>query len=145
MLVLYFAYKVARSVLGRKAGGHAGFHLQLVETLYLGPNRAVHLVKVGKQLFLVGAAERNLTFLAEIQDPDLLETLQAELAQPVAGRQGSGKGFGDYLKGLLDGGQNHSEKSWRARGADAGAENRGEANEIPNPPRAQERWISGAF
>ncbi|HHT04659.1 MAG TPA: flagellar biosynthetic protein FliO [Hydrogenispora sp.] len=110
VLVLYLAYKVARWV-GRKAGGHAGFHLQLVETLYLGPNRAVHLVKVGKQLFLVGAAERNLTFLAEIQDPDLLETIQAELVQPAAGRQGSGKGFADYLKGLLDGGQNHSEKA----------------------------------
>ena len=65
----------------------------------------------GQTVVLVGAAERNLTFLAEIQDPDLLETIQAELVQPAAGRQGSGKGFADYLKGLLDGGQNHSEKA----------------------------------
>ena len=102
LLVLFLASKVARW-LGRKAGGRSGSHLRLVETIYLGPNRAIHLVMVGKQLFLVGAADRNLTLLAEIRDPDLLGTIQAELAHPVAGRQATGKGFADYLKGLLDG------------------------------------------
>lgn len=108
VLVLYFASRVARW-LGGKAGGRSGFHLRLVETLYIGPNRALHLVMVGKQLFLVGAAERNLTFLAEIHDPDLLRALQAELARPVAERQATGKGFSDYLKGLLNGGPSEPE------------------------------------
>ncbi|HHW12407.1 MAG TPA: flagellar biosynthetic protein FliO [Firmicutes bacterium] len=103
VLVLYLASKAARW-LGRVAGGRSGLHLRLVDTLHLGPNRAVHLIMVGKQLFLVGAAERNLTLLTEISDPDLLGTIQAELAPPVTGRQGGGKGFADHLKGLLNGG-----------------------------------------
>ncbi|NLC54173.1 MAG: flagellar biosynthetic protein FliO [Firmicutes bacterium] len=104
LLVLYLASKVARW-LGRRAGGRSGHHLRLVETLYLGPNRALHLVMVGKQLFLMGDAERNLSFLTEIRDPDLVGSLQAELDHPGADRQAAGKGFADHLKGLLDGGR----------------------------------------
>lgn len=103
VVVLFLASKVARW-LGRKAGGRTGSHLRLVETLYLGPNRAVHLIMVGKQLFLVGAADRQLTLLAEMNDADLLSTLQDEHTQTAVGRQLHGKGFADYLKGLLDGG-----------------------------------------
>ena len=105
VLVLYLASKAARW-LGKMAGGRSGRHLRLVDTLYLGPNRAIYLVMAGKQVFLVGTGERNPTLLAEIKDPELLETIQAELAPTVAGRQGTGKGFSDHLKGLMNGGLN---------------------------------------
>jgi len=111
VVVLFLAFKVTRW-LGGKVVGRSGHHLRLVETLYLGPNRSLHLVLVGRQLFLVAAVERNLTLLTEIKDVDLVRTLHEQTALPPTepGREGA-KNFADYLKRLLDGGATQKESS----------------------------------
>src|SRR5690554_7994279 len=49
-----------------KMGRIRGKHLKLVESLYLGPNRGLHLIRVGNRLFLIGLADRYIELLAEI-------------------------------------------------------------------------------
>ena len=108
-VVLFLAYKLTRW-LGGKIGGRSSHYLGLVETLYMGPNRSLHLVRVGKQLFLVASAERSLTLLTEITDLELLMKLQEEvISAPVEAEQGATKGFADYLKKLLESGATQKE------------------------------------
>ena len=103
IVVLFLAFRVTRW-LGGKVGGRSGHHLRLVETLYLGPNRSLHLVLVGRQLFLVAAAERSLTLLEEIKDVDLIMKLQEQTASATAGTErGERKSFADQLKKILEG------------------------------------------
>jgi flagellar protein FliO/FliZ len=104
--VLFLASLVTRW-LGRKVGGGSGRHLRLVETLPLGPNRTLHLVSVGQQLFLVAVADRNVTMLAEISDSQLLAALQVEAALREAEKE-QAKGsndFASHLKRILERGK----------------------------------------
>lgn len=103
IVVLFLAFRVPRW-LGGKIGGRSGHHLRLVETIYLGPNRSLHLVLVGRQLFLVAAAERSLTLLGEIKDEELLMKLREETASPSnTPGHGGAKNFAEHLKRLLEG------------------------------------------
>ncbi len=43
--------------------------IQVVETVHLGPRKAVHLVKVGSQLILIGSTNENITRLSDITGP----------------------------------------------------------------------------
>lgn len=101
--VLFLASKVTHW-LGRRVGGSSGRHLRLVETLSFGPNRTLHLISVGQQLFLVAVADRSVTMLAEISDPHVLAELQAEAALRVTEQEQVkvGNNFADHLKRLLE-------------------------------------------
>lgn len=104
--VLFLASKVTQW-LGRKVGGSSGRHLRLVETLSFGPNRTLHLISVGQQLFLVAVADRSMTMLAEIKDPQVLAELQAEAASRDTEQDEakSSTDFANHLKRLLDRGK----------------------------------------
>lgn len=49
--------------------------IRIVETVHLGPRRAVHLVQVGNRRFLIGSTNENIRKLAEVTSgfPDLSE------------------------------------------------------------------------
>ncbi len=49
--------------------------IRIVETVHLGPRRAVHLVQVGNRRFLIGSTNENIRKLAEVTAgfPDLSE------------------------------------------------------------------------
>jgi flagellar protein FliO/FliZ len=56
--------------------------MTLLESLRLSPRQALHLVRVGKQVFLVGATDQALNVLGEV-DPSL-EPVADSAAQPAA-------------------------------------------------------------
>ncbi len=58
------AWIVTRKVLPRTF--QQGRRMNVAETVHLGPKKTVHLLKVGKQEFLVGAAGDNVTMLTEL-------------------------------------------------------------------------------
>ena len=77
---------VAAVMVRRWQGG--GFHgaarqVTLRETLHLSPRRAIHLVQVGEQTFLIGATDQAVTLISAVQPesttvpvkPTFLETL----------------------------------------------------------------------
>lgn len=43
-----------------------GKEVRVVETVYLGPRKAVHVLEVGNRRFLVGSTNENITKLADI-------------------------------------------------------------------------------
>ena len=44
----------------------SGKRIQVSETVHLGPRKAIHLIKVGEQTFLIGSTNENITKLANI-------------------------------------------------------------------------------
>jgi len=45
-----------------------GREIRIVETAHLGPRKAVHLVKIGNQRFLVGSTNENIIMLANVTE-----------------------------------------------------------------------------
>jgi flagellar biosynthetic protein FliO len=59
------AIYVSRKVLPRITN-LPGKKIHILETHYLGPKKAVHLVEIDNQRFLIGSTSENITFLAEL-------------------------------------------------------------------------------
>ena len=45
-----------------------GKKIQVVETVHLGPRKAIHLIKIGSQTLLIGSTNENITKLADVTD-----------------------------------------------------------------------------
>ena len=43
-----------------------GKEIRIVETVHLGPRKAVHLLEIGNQRFLIGSTNENITKLADL-------------------------------------------------------------------------------
>ncbi len=56
--------------------GRAGLRsLEVLETLVLGPNRTLHLVRLGDRAVLVGATQERITQLLTVDDPEEFQRL----------------------------------------------------------------------
>ncbi len=45
-----------------------GKEIRIVETVHIGPRRAVHLLQIGEQRLLIGSTNENITKLADLTD-----------------------------------------------------------------------------
>jgi flagellar protein FliO/FliZ len=63
LAVIYGLYWVLRQVKASREGAVTGRGLESLATVPLGPGRAVHLVRVGRDLVLLGVSEGALTHL----------------------------------------------------------------------------------
>lgn len=61
------AYYVSKKLLP-KITNLPGKEVRVVETVYLGPRKAVHVLEVGSRRLLVGSTNENITKLADITD-----------------------------------------------------------------------------
>ena len=63
----------------RGAAGRLGSsdRIDLLASRSLGGNRSLHLVRVGREFLLVGAADQAVNLVARITDPESIDTLQA--------------------------------------------------------------------
>ncbi len=61
--VLYLSKKVLPKVTNA-----AGKEIRVVETTYLGPRKALHLVEVGNQKLLIGSTNESIATLAHVGD-----------------------------------------------------------------------------
>lgn len=69
LAVIYGLYWLAKVYRKTKLRGQSDGRLEVVATTALGPNRSVHLIRVGEELVLVGAAEHGVTKL-RVYGPD---------------------------------------------------------------------------
>jgi flagellar biogenesis protein FliO len=65
----------------------------------LSGNRALHLVSMGRSVFLVGAAESGISLIAEIKDQETLDQIRLESSQGIAPQ-----GFAQFFQSLWKGG-----------------------------------------
>ncbi len=49
-----------------KISNLSGKEIHIVETVHLGPRKAVHLVEIGERRFLIGSTNESITKLAEL-------------------------------------------------------------------------------
>lgn len=63
LAVIYGIYWLAKAYRKAKLRGHTDGRMEVVATTVLGPNRSVHMIRVGDELVLVGAAEHGVTKL----------------------------------------------------------------------------------
>jgi flagellar protein FliO/FliZ len=85
--VIYGLTWVLKQVKANKSSTAAGNGLESVATLPLGQNRALHLVRAGAELVLVGAGEHGVTPIRTYTEAEArsLGLLEAEPAQLEAG------------------------------------------------------------
>jgi len=67
-----------RSKFGARITNLPGRQIRIIETLRLGPRKAVHLLKIGNQRLLISSTGESITKLADLTDDlpemDLSET-----------------------------------------------------------------------
>ncbi len=62
------ALYVSKKVLPRVTNA-SGKEIRVMETAYLGPRKALHLVEIGHQKLLIGSTNENIATLAHIGEP----------------------------------------------------------------------------
>lgn len=45
--------------------------IKIIETSHLSPHRAIHLVQVGSQVYLIGATDHEVTLISKVEDAEL--------------------------------------------------------------------------
>jgi len=76
--VAYGAIYALRGLMNRQGlltGGRG--NLKVLESAALGPNRSIHLVRVGGKVIVVGSTQEQITTLAEVTEPEELTKIQA--------------------------------------------------------------------
>lgn len=68
LLIIGSAIVARRWMLG--VGPSKDRRMQVVETLVLNPKRALHIVKVGDQMLLIGATDQTINLLSELDQAD---------------------------------------------------------------------------
>lgn len=96
LLVIWGAI-VAMRWYSRRMNGPGGStrHLHVLESRALGPNRSLHLIRLGGRAVLIGVTPERINALLEIDDPEEVERLAAELDEPAVPRP-----FASMLSGL---------------------------------------------
>ncbi|MFW6313003.1 MAG: FliO/MopB family protein [Spirochaetota bacterium] len=92
----------------KRAGGGRFAQSDLIKVVgsqSLPGNRAIYLVQVGTQIFMVGAGGESITLLGEITDK---ETVDAMILASGAEEVGTQRSFGEILSSLVKGDQGPS-------------------------------------
>jgi flagellar protein FliO/FliZ len=84
--------------------------IRLLGTRNLSGNRALHLVEMGKQVFLVGSAEGSISLISEIRDQETLDSIALERSQM---QNRTHQGFAQFFQSFL--------KSEKQQGSSVGA------------------------
>ena len=83
-LVLYLSYITSRFLGKKMAGGANNRHMKVIETMAVGPDRSLSLIRVGTKYFLFLNTKKGLELVSEIEkDSLLIEEVKEEVREPV--------------------------------------------------------------
>ena len=87
-LVWYVLKRVQRSRYPalESAGKGGGGMIDVVSTTPLGPNRALHVVRVGEEILLLGATDHSITALTRLGSGDLVGPIEVPPTTSTFGR-----------------------------------------------------------
>jgi len=77
VLALFIAAIYVSKKLLPKITNLSGKEIRIVETIHLGPRKAVHLLETGNRRFLIGSTNENITKLADLSG-DLMDLSASE-------------------------------------------------------------------
>ena len=70
----------------------------ILSTQAVASNRAIHLVQVGNQYFLVGSGENSVNLISEIGDKETVDEIRLKMSQQEPGKK---KSFTEMLSGMF--------------------------------------------
>lgn len=94
--IAYLSIYALRGIMGRQStiAGPKG-RLKVLESAALGPNRAVHLVRVGNKILVLGSTPDQITAIGEVDELEAVpaaapgaQAFAGHLAEAVAGEKG---------------------------------------------------------
>ena len=95
-LVWYVLKRVQRSRYpSLERAGKAGGLIDVVSTTSIGPNRTLHVVRVGEEILLVGSTDHSITALARLGSDDLVGLVDVPPTTSTFGRNPPGPQAGD--------------------------------------------------
>jgi len=86
ILVVGLAYLVSKCFGHKMMGLTQGNNLRLLETMPLGTNKAIYIVEIVDEVFVLSVTDHNINILTKIEDPDVIAALREKgQAKPVKG------------------------------------------------------------
>jgi flagellar protein FliO/FliZ len=71
-LILAAAYYVTKFLARKGIAKSRTRNMKLIESMPLGADRSLHIVKVGAQYYLIGSASKNMFMMSELQEDKLI-------------------------------------------------------------------------
>lgn len=68
--ILFLTYVTTKFIAGKSGKALKGKHIQVVETVSLGLDKRIHLVKAGNRHILISSTSKSIGFLAEVDVGD---------------------------------------------------------------------------
>ncbi len=98
-------------VLRRAAGGRyrSSEFIKLLGSQPLPGNRALHLIQVGSQVFLVGAGDSTVNLVSEITDRETIDELRLQANNSE--QQPASRGFSELISGAVRAGDRSAESA----------------------------------
>lgn len=72
VFVIGLAYYITKKIAALNTLRMQGKNMKIIETLQLGVNQLVHLVKIGDKIIMIGVTKDRITYLDEI-DKDFID------------------------------------------------------------------------
>ncbi len=84
-VLFYFVYLTTKIVGSKASKSMRGKHIHVIETISLGMDKRIHLIKAGKEYILVASSGKELKYLTtiELEQPDLVEVNAKEEENPL--------------------------------------------------------------
>lgn len=83
VIVIFFAYITARLVGSKYMKTLKGKNISVVESMSIGFDKMLYIVKVGEQYFLLSSSGKNINFLSEI-NPSNINNIGSEQTRQVS-------------------------------------------------------------
>ncbi|TFG64889.1 MAG: hypothetical protein E4H36_01705 [Spirochaetales bacterium] len=122
---IYFIFRLLKKKTGPKLQDAELF--KILSTQVIANNRSLHLVEVGRQIFLVGAGENAVNLVSEVTDKETLDEIHLKAAEFKESEQ---KSFIEKLSGFFKPVNGDSAARLNA----AGLKNQGAVLTGLNPP-----------
>lgn len=83
--IVFLAFITTRYIGTRASKSMLGKHITIIETVSLGMDKRLHLVKAGEQYVLLASTSKSVEFISEIKLDEDAETGNGEAASVISG------------------------------------------------------------
>lgn len=81
--ILYLAHLASKFLGGATARANSAKHIQLLDSMAVGQDKAIAAVRVGKRQFLLGITQGGISNLAELEEEDVSAMMVESTPEPM--------------------------------------------------------------
>lgn len=96
--VLYLAYLSTKFIAKNRINALNGNNIKVIESVFVGGQASVQLIKIGEQYFLISVCKDNVSFLTEVKPESIVEKKE-DNANPTLSFESYLKDYISKLKG----------------------------------------------